>query len=161
MRTPRRILCVVAAAALTHALSCQAKTVEVHGVSIAYTVKDHFITCPPSKVPEMGCVLIQGLARISDAKWGLLRRVAIVYGPSPAVPKHCAAASTSGSLKSQHHTVDFKGKGYYCPDSDTARYVFEFVGTEAKDLGLHGRGTIIYDGHTNTEIFTFPLTRKT
>ncbi len=28
MRTPRKILCVVAAAALTHALSCQAKTVE-------------------------------------------------------------------------------------------------------------------------------------
>lgn len=125
-------------------------TVALH---VTYQVTEKPAKCPAGMHPQGGCVWLIGTALESAARWPEMRRLAIVDAPAPGLPAGCDTATSSGVLYGKHGNVHFKGRGYYCPKTDTALYRYNLDAAQAKRHDLPVHGTIRYTGSSNSEIF--------
>lgn len=126
--------------------ACAAQTLAV------YRLSEKAIICPGDLHAKQGCVELTGTSA-SAGRWPAMRRVAAVGTAIPGRPG-CVSAVTKGVLSGSHGDIHFTGKGYYCPKSDTARYLLRFNAADAKRFDLPLHGVIRYQGKENSETFT-------
>lgn len=136
--------------AITVAVTTQAQATQILAT---YKLSEKTIRCPGHMPARQGCIELTGKAVTGD-RWPRMKRIAAVGTGKSDVPAGCVSATTEGVLSGAQGDLRFSGEGYYCPKSNTARYMLNFKATDAKSFSLPVHGVIRYRGKRNRETFT-------